>query len=145
MTADSDWTQPVPDPRINGGAFSLLTHLAADQQQLELFSQRANIEGWLATERALALAQAQYGVIERSDALAIVEAARFDNIDSADLWKSARNVGYPILGLVRQIGHSLDARASGRVHFGATTQDIMDTGLSLQMTRSLEALDYSLQ
>jgi 3-carboxy-cis,cis-muconate cycloisomerase len=145
MTADSDWTQTVPDPRINGGAFSLLTHLAADQQQQELFSQRANIDGWLATERALALAQAQYGVIERSDALAIVEAARFDNIDSASLWKTARNVGYPILGLVRQIGHSLDAGASGRVHFGATTQDIMDTGLSLQMARSLEALDHSLQ
>jgi 3-carboxy-cis,cis-muconate cycloisomerase len=125
--------------------FSLLTQLAGDRQQLEIFSERASIEGWLATERALALAQAEYGVIERSDAAAIVQAARVAHIDVAALWKSASNVGYPILGLVREIGQSLESRVAGRVHFGATTQDIMDTGLAVQIARSLVALDARLQ
>jgi 3-carboxy-cis,cis-muconate cycloisomerase len=125
--------------------FSLLTKLAGDRKQLEIFSERGSIEGWLATERALALAQAEYGVVQQSDALAIAEAARFENIDLSALWKSASNVGYPILGLVREIGRSLEARVAGRVHFGVTTQDIMDTGLALQVARSLVALDTSLQ
>jgi 3-carboxy-cis,cis-muconate cycloisomerase len=125
--------------------FSLLTKLAGDREQLEIFSERASIEGWLATERALALAQAEHGVVAYSDAQAIAEAARFEDIDLSALWRSASNVGYPILGLVREIGRSLEARVAGRVHFGATTQDIMDTGLALQVARSLSALDRSLE
>lgn len=125
--------------------FSLLTELAGDREQLEIFSERASIEGWLATERALALAQAEHGVVAQSDAQAIADAARFENIDLAALWKVASKVGYPILGLVREIGRSLEAQVAGRVHFGTTTQDIMDTGLALQVAGSLVALDRSLQ
>jgi 3-carboxy-cis,cis-muconate cycloisomerase len=132
-------------PTGTNSQFSLLTALAGDREQIEIFSERASIEGWLATERALALAQAEHGVLRRSDALAIADAARFENIDLSALWKVASNVGYPILGLVREIGRSLEARVAGRVHFGTTTQDIMDTGLALQVARSLVALDRGLQ
>lgn len=121
--------------------FSLLTQLAGDPEQLEIFSAESSVEGWLAAERALALAQARHGVISDGDATAIVAAARRENIDTATLWKTARNVGYPILGLVREISAALPAGPDGRVHYGATTQDIMDTGLALQLARSLAALD----
>lgn len=125
--------------------FSLLTKLAGNREQLEIFSERASIEGWLATERALALAQAEHGVVGHSDAETIAHAASFEDIDLPALWQSASNVGYPILGLVREIGRSLDARVAGRVHYGATTQDIMDTGFALQVSRSMAALDRSLE
>jgi 3-carboxy-cis,cis-muconate cycloisomerase len=97
-----------------------------------------------ASERALALALAEHGIIAESDATAIARAAIIDNVDAATLWSSARNVGYPILGLVRQVAAALPDGPNGRVHFGATTQDIMDTGLALQMARSLDALDRRL-
>jgi 3-carboxy-cis,cis-muconate cycloisomerase len=124
--------------------FSLLTQLAGDEEQLEVFSAESCIESWLATERALALAQARHGVISEADATSIVGAARRENIDTHLLWKTARNVGYPILGLVRGIAGALPAGPDGRVHYGATTQDIMDTGLALQLARSMAGLDRGL-
>ncbi|MFC3996633.1 lyase family protein [Nocardiopsis sediminis] len=133
------------DPRLPGSPpFSLLTHLAGDEEQAALFSAGSCIDGWLATERALALAQARHGVISASDAAAIVAAAHPEAIDADALWATARNVGYPILGLVRQVAAALPDGPNGRVHYGATTQDIMDTGLALQLSRSLAALDRRL-
>lgn len=124
--------------------FSLLTHLAGDEAQLDIFSADSCIESWLATERALAIAQGEHAVITADDAAAIAAAARIDNIDRDSLWETSKNVGYPILGLVRQISGALPEGPNGRVHYGATTQDIMDTGLALQLTRSLAALDWQL-
>ncbi|MEQ3552117.1 lyase family protein [Pseudonocardia nematodicida] len=131
-------------PTVGRSPFSLLTHLAGDEEQLQIFAENSTIESWLAVERALARAQARHGVIGREDADAIVGAARLRTIDGEALWKSARNVGYPILGLVRGISGALPPGPDGRVHYGATTQDIMDSGLALQMVRSLAALDRGL-
>ncbi len=128
--------------------FSLLTHLAGDDEQLALFSAGSAVESWLAAERALARAQAEHGVIDQADADAIARAAVVGTVDAdalwATLWATARTVGYPILGLVRQISAALPEGPDGRVHYGATTQDVMDTGLALQLARSLAALDRRL-
>ncbi|ALC04690.1 adenylosuccinate lyase [Corynebacterium deserti GIMN1.010] len=124
--------------------FSLLHHLAGTNAQDEIFSSDTAIESWLAAERALAIAQGELGVISPEDADAIVTAASIDNIDQERLWVSAKNVGYPILGLVREISRNLPEGPDGRVHYGATTQDIMDSGLALQMARSIEVLDEEL-
>ena len=124
--------------------FSLLTQIAGDDEQLAIFSAEQVIDSWLATERALALAQAKHGVISADDATAIAAAARRENVDTDRLWASASNVGYPILGLVREISGALPPGPNGRVHYGATTQDIMDTGLALQLARSIVALDRGL-
>lgn len=125
--------------------FSLLMHLVGDSRQAELFSPAEAVESWLAAERALALAQAELGIISQEDAQAIAKAAVPANIDLERLWSSARNVGYPILGVVREIAAALPEGANGRVHYGATTQDIMDTGLALQLQRSLKLLDDDLE
>ncbi|MFP7665620.1 lyase family protein [Corynebacterium pyruviciproducens] len=125
--------------------FNLLYQNAGNETQLTMWSEGATIEAWLATERALALSQGELGVIDHADAEAIATAAVLDNIDHAELWKVGKNVGYPILGLVRQISAHLPEGPDGRVHYGATTQDIMDTGLVLQMTSSLRALDAQLE
>lgn len=121
--------------------FSMLLRIAGDADQLAIWSARNGIEGWLAFERALALAQADEGEMPGEDAAAIAAAASSAAIDEAELWATARNVGYPILGLVRQIAAALDPGPARRVHFGATTQDVMDTALALQMAHSLDALD----
>lgn len=121
--------------------FSLLWQNAGNPEQHAIFSDDAVIESYLATERALAVAQGELGVIDQEHANLIADAAVIDNIDRDQLWKDARNVGYPILGLVRQVSAHLPEGANGRVHYGATTQDIMDTGLVMQMLRSLEYLD----
>ena len=136
--------KPVEEQNGYRASVSLLTQLAGEPVHLELFGPDACLQSWLAAERALALAQSELGIIDLADAAAISAAARLDNIDRDELWASAKNVGYPILGMVRQISRLLPEGPNGRVHYGATTQDIMDTGLALQMQRSLYELDARL-
>src|SRR6185312_16526370 len=52
----------------------------------------------------------------------------------------AENVGYPILGLVRQLSAAL-GEAGRYVHWGATTQDIMDTAVVLQIRDALKIVE----
>ncbi|MFT3942310.1 MAG: adenylosuccinate lyase family protein [Ancrocorticia sp.] len=128
----------------NKSPFSMLYQFAANEDQLRIYSDSETIQAWLDTEAALALAQGEAGVIAADDAKQIAAACTLDNIDRAELWKSAQNVGYPIFGLVRQVSDHLPDGPNGRVHYGATTQDIMDSGLALQMSRSLASIDKQL-
>ncbi len=113
--------------------FLLLTSLFGDPVTSDIFSERRTVEGWLEAERALAKAQARIGVLAPEDAESIAGAAVLRNVDLDKLWGEARNVGYPILPLVKMVAASLPDGPAGRVHYGATTQDIMATGLALQL------------
>lgn len=123
-------------PTASTQIFDLLLHNYGDAQMGAVFSQESMVASWLDTEAALATAQGDLGVITEAEATAVASACRTLEVDYEALWTSARNVGYPILGLVRQIAASLPVGPDGRVHYGATTQDIMDTGLVLQLSQA---------
>ncbi|WP_237107611.1 adenylosuccinate lyase family protein [Nonomuraea sp. MG754425] len=125
---------------MNRQTFKLLPELFGDDGMAEIFSAERTVLAWLRTEAALARAQAGAGVIGAEDAAAIVRACVPANIDLTRLWSEAVNVGYPILPLVRMISAALPEGPNGRVHYGATTQDIMDTGLALQLGEALDRL-----
>jgi 3-carboxy-cis,cis-muconate cycloisomerase len=91
-------------------------------------------------EAELAHAQAAVGLLDPAEAAAIASVCRDDVISREALWESGRVVGYPILGLVRQVAAALPDGPNGRVHFGATTQDIMDTALSVQLAAACDRL-----
>jgi len=133
---------PLPDSRaLSREPFGLLIHVFGDPGVAEILSGDGIIESWLEAERALAFAEAEAGLIEASDAEAVAKGATLAAIDREVLWEKTRLVGYPILPLVRMVAASLPEGPNGRVHYGATTQDIMDTGLALQLVRVLERLD----
>ena len=99
-------------------------------------------------EAALARAQARLGVIPADAAAPISRAAAAivehpATLDLARLKRETENVGYPILPLVRQLAdHTGEA---GRwLHWGATTQDIMDTAVVLQIRAGLELIEQDL-
>lgn len=129
------------DPRYSRRAFLMLTGLFGDAGMARIFSKEATVQGWLDAERALARAQAGAGILTHEESVAIEGAAVLDNIDLDRLWEEAREVGYPILPLVRMIARMLPDGPNGRVHYGATTQDIMDTGLALQLSKAIDHLD----
>jgi 3-carboxy-cis,cis-muconate cycloisomerase len=99
-------------------------------------------------EAALARAQARLGIIPAEAAAAISAAAAGlaaepQPIDLARLKRETENVGYPILPLVRQLAER--AGEAGRwLHWGATTQDIMDTAAVLQTRAGLALLETDL-
>jgi len=99
----------------------------------EIFSDRALIQAWLDAEVALARAEVEVGVIPERAAEEIARRARAENIDVAALKQQTEMVGYPILPLVRMLAAQCSNGAGEYIHWGATTQDIMDTGTVLQV------------
>jgi 3-carboxy-cis,cis-muconate cycloisomerase len=101
-----------------------------------IFSDEALVGRYLEGEAALARAQAKAGVIPEGAAEAIDAASRAVVIDYEKLRCETEIVGYPILPLVHQLAAA--AGEAGRfVHWGATTQDIMDTANVLQIRAAL--------
>jgi 3-carboxy-cis,cis-muconate cycloisomerase len=120
--------------------FSPLVDVFGDQEVARLFSEESLVTAWLEVECALADAQAELGVIPSEAAREIAGAAVPEHVDLAALREQTLVVGYPILPLLDQIvQRSPDA---GRyLHRGATTQDVMDTGLALVGSRALEHIE----
>lgn len=102
-----------------------------------VFADEALVGRYIEAEVALAHAQARMGVVPKDAAQAIEAAAKSITIDFDKLRHETEIVGYPILPLVHQL--SAAAGEAGRfVHWGATTQDIMDTANVLQIRAALE-------
>ncbi len=108
-----------------------------------VFCDEAFIKAAAATEVALARVQGHLGVIPADAAAAIERASASVTIDFAKLKAETDNVGYPIVGLVHQMApHCGDA---GRyLHWGATTQDIMDTATVLQIRDGIAIIEADL-
>src|SRR5262245_57403194 len=101
-----------------------------------VFSDESAVRRWVEVEVALAAAEARVGVIPAEAAQAIRQGARPEDIDLAQLKAETDLVGYPIVGLVHQLAKQV-GEAGRYVHWGATTQDIMDTAAVLQIKEAL--------
>lgn len=109
-----------------------------------VFSDRALIERYIEVEIALAKAEARCGVIPEQAAAQIAELSRFESLDLAHMQHETEIVGYPILPLVEQLS-KLCGEAGRYVHWGATTQDIMDTAVVLQVRAALALVERDIQ
>jgi 3-carboxy-cis,cis-muconate cycloisomerase len=119
-----------------GSIFSLLQRAFGDAPMEAVWSERATVAAWLRTEAELARSQAAVGDLDAARAEAVAAACAVGSIDLPRLWEATANVGYPILPLIRQVHELLPEDARGVMHYGATTQDIMDTGLALQLAEA---------
>lgn len=124
------------DSPLFGGSF-------VDADMRALFDSDAFIARCVETEIALAEAQARHGVIPADAAATITRAARTVHFDQARLARETELVGYPILPLVEQLADAC-GDAGRYLHWGATTQDIMDTATVLQIRSALDLIDRRL-
>src|SRR6201999_4226609 len=109
-----------------------------------VFADEALIGRYIEVEVALARAQARLGIVPKRAAEAIEAASHSIQIDFDKLRRETEIVGYPILPLVHQLSEA--AGEAGRyVHWGATTQDIMDTANVLQIRAALHILARDLR
>jgi len=109
-----------------------------------VFSDEGYLTRCLEVEAALARAQAAIGMIPGAAAREISARANFAILDLERLRRETEVVGYPILPLVKQLAAACSAEAGGYVHWGATTQDIMDTATVLQLRAALELIEKDL-
>ena len=106
----------------------------------EVFSDYALVGRYAEVEVALAKAEAKCGVIPADAAETITARTDVSAFDFDLLREETDNVGYPILPLVHQMAKQC-GEAGRYVHWGATTQDIMDTAVVLQLREGLRLID----
>ncbi|HBQ30915.1 MAG TPA: adenylosuccinate lyase, partial [Mitsuokella multacida] len=113
----------VIDSQIHGFLFGT-------EEMNEVFSEKSWVQKWLDTEAALAQAQGELGVIPKEKADIIVKYAKADLIDIPSIgegYKSSITI-VPLLNAFKKV---LPEHAGEYVHWGATSQDIVDTGMVL--------------
>ncbi len=118
---------------------ALLGPLFATAAMRGVFSDQARLAAMLEAEAALARAQARLGLVP--DALApAIEAIRADSLDAASIGEQTALSGVPTIPFVRAVQARLPRELERSFHKGATTQDILDTALVLQMRAALALL-----
>lgn len=112
-----------------------------------IFSAHNTVQCMLDVEAALAKAQAREGVIPQQAAAAIVASCQAAHIDLDALSHDAGAAGNLAIPLVKQLTQHVaftDPEAAGYVHWGATSQDVIDTGMVLQLRQALSLLTVEL-
>ena len=124
-----------PVPRTTAAA-RVHDRVLGDESVAAHFSGHAQLQGMLDVEAALAHAEAAVGVIPGRCVEPIRAAARAELYDMARIAAEAKETGNPVIPVVRHLTAQVaaaDAEAARFVHWGATSQDILDTGLVLQL------------
>lgn len=106
----------------------------------QLFSDNQSIQYLLDVEQALAQAEGALGIIPAGAAEAIVQGIETFTPQLEDIRLSAEKTGVPVIALVKQLRTHIGGSAASYVHWGATSQDIMDTALILQLREALDLL-----
>jgi 3-carboxy-cis,cis-muconate cycloisomerase len=110
----------------------------ADPGVRPLFTEPARFQSWLDVEAALAQAQAELGIIPEGAAREIVSKAKLENLDLKAVREGLARTGHPLVPVVWALDRACEGDAGGYVHWGATTQNITQTGLLLQVRRAHE-------
>ena len=113
----------------------------------QVFDERATLQGMLDFEAALARAEAVTGVIPKTAAGPIAICCKAELYDPRSIAEQSANTGnfaIPLVKLLTAQVNGIDADAARYVHWGATSQDVIDTGLILQLRQAFDLLDAEL-
>ncbi|UWQ46248.1 class-II fumarase/aspartase family protein [Leisingera aquaemixtae] len=125
----------VFDSQVYGGLFGC-------GEASRLFSDSAEVRAMLLVEGALAKAQGDAGVIPQESAAAIARAVVEIAVDPGVLKQPSAQNGVPVPGLVAAFREEMKAPEHAQyVHWGATSQDIMDSALMLRLRQVLALVE----
>lgn len=110
-----------------------LQHLWSTDELRAIFSEDNRVQKWLDFEAALAASQAELGIIPAAAAREIAQKAKVENIDLGKMSAEIRRIKHSLVPALRQLQACCSAENGEWVHYGATTQDVVDTGVALQL------------
>ncbi len=122
----------------------VFTALLADAEVAALLGDVTQARAMVTVEVALARVEARLGVIPAAQGEAIAAALAGFVPDLADLARGTASAGVPVPALVAQLRRRVGSPAADAVHWGATSQDIVDTALVLQLRQILAVLESRL-
>lgn len=123
------------------GDSSIFSPLFSDARVAEQFSDAQFVRSMLDVESALAVAQGRLGVIPEEAATRIADGAANLEVDFERLRAGVEKSGVPVIELVHQLREQVGKEAADYVHWGATSQDILDTARVLQIRAALESIE----
>src|SRR5882757_429861 len=126
------------DSRVLGDLFTSATMRA-------VFTDRAMVQSWLDAEVGLVRAQAELGMVPPEAAGRIAVSADADAFDLDLMGREIEQTAHPLVPLVRPLAEKAGPKWGAYVHYGATTQDITDTGLVLQVREAVEVTERLLR
>ena len=121
----------------------LVDSLVATEAVSKVFSDASVLQAMLDFESALARAEARCGVIPASAAAPIASAAIAQGFDLPELTRLSLRAGTPAIPMVKMLTarvRAIEPEAAGFVHWGATSQDVVDTALVLLLRQALPIL-----
>ena len=125
-------------------ASSFLAPLFSDGDIAEEFSDARFVRAMLEVESALATVEGRLGVIPPEAATRIVDVAGRLEVNFEQLRNGVEKTGVPAIELVRQLREQVGGEAANYIHWGATSQDIVDSARVLQIRIALGNLESKL-
>jgi adenylosuccinate lyase len=114
------------------------------QAMRDIWGDRATIARWLEVEAALAAVEAELGLVPEKAAREIARKARIENLDLRSMKRGFDRTWNPVVPLLDELRKKLSREARGVLHWGATSKNIFDTALVLQVKDSYEVLQTRL-
>ena len=112
---------------------ALLKHLWSTDELRAIFSDRNRVQKWYDFEAALALEQAALGIIPREAAQDISANAKVEKVDIEAIAAEIRRIKHPLVPALKAVEKLCGEGHGEYIHFGPTTQDVLDTAVVLQM------------
>ena len=112
---------------------ALIKHLFSTDELRAIFSDRNRVQKWYDYEAALALEQAALGIIPHAAAQEIAANASVDKVDIEKIAAEIRRIKHPLVPALKAVEERCKDGLGEYIHFGPTTQDILDTGTVLQL------------
>ncbi len=113
-----------------------LQHLWSTDELRAIFSEENRVQQWLDFEAALAEAQAELAIIPAAAAARIRAQATVANIDIAAMSAEIRRIKHSLVPALKQLQAGCGPDHGEWLHYGATTQDVVDTGVALQLKQA---------
>ncbi|RYX91387.1 MAG: 3-carboxy-cis,cis-muconate cycloisomerase [Comamonadaceae bacterium] len=123
---------------------SIFESFLSTSEALEVFSEKNFVEAMLRFEASLARAQARAGLIPEAAAQSIVGTCKIDLFDVAKIVRESGRAGSIAIPLVKSLKETVglfNADAVRYVHFGSTSQDVIDTALVLVTRKALDLIE----
>jgi adenylosuccinate lyase len=114
----------------------LLKHMWGTDELRAVFNDENRVQTWYDYEAALALSQAEFGIIPQAAAAEIAGKAKVGNVDLEAIAAEIRRTKHPLVPALRALQAICDGGHGEYLHFGPTTQDVLDTGTMLQIKQA---------
>ncbi|MBT8364136.1 MAG: 3-carboxy-cis,cis-muconate cycloisomerase [Deltaproteobacteria bacterium] len=118
--------------------------LFSDNEVAGLFDDETFVRAMLEVEGALARVEASLGIIPASAGERISEICNFAVLDPQQIGQDTQRDGVPVISLVKALRKAVGKEAEPYVHWGATTQDIVDTATVIQIRSAVRIMEQRL-